>query len=114
MKKLTKNQIIIGASYFFCAANCIAYWISSLFFEPANDNSVLILGAILVIMVPISVLDPREQMRSNLAVFFSIFLLCLLSLLISVLYSCWWIMVASIPETVFLIIGTYIRGKNHK
>lgn len=114
MKKPTKNQIVIGASYCFCAANCIAYWISSLISESGNDNSILILGAILIIMIPVSVLDPREEMRSNLAVLFSVFLLCLLSLLISVLYSCWWIMVASIPEIIILFIGTHTRGKNRK
>ena len=46
MKKLTKNQIVIGLSYFFCAFNCAMLGIISLLFTSNPDISLFGIGLI--------------------------------------------------------------------
>ena len=74
MKKLTKNQIVIGLSYFFCAFNCAMLGIASLLLVSNPDVSLFVIGLVFLAMVPISMFDPRKEMQGKQAAVFAILL----------------------------------------
>lgn len=108
-----RNRIVIAVSFFFCALNCIIAWGISLTSVSNYDKSVGVLGIIMIVMIPISLIDPREQMQNSLAALSSIFLHFLFNLLVTVLFSLWWLVFVFVPETVLLIVLFYLV-RRHK
>lgn len=113
MKKL-RNNIVIGICFFFCAINCIIAWIFSLASGAGDDNSILVLGIIMAIMIPVSIIDPREEMQSSLAVVCYIFMHILFNILVIILYSYYWLFLLFIPETAMLIIFVISRRNKRR
>lgn len=98
-----QNRIVIALSYFFCALNCFVVWVASLLSISNNDRSIVILGIIMAVMVPISFIDPRPQAQNSIAACSSIFLHFLFDSLVAILFQLWWLVPVFIPETILLI-----------
>ena len=113
MKKMTRHQIVIGLSYFFCAFNCIILSLTSITMVSGADTSLIGLGLIFLIMTPISVVDPRKEMRGQVAAVISIVLHVLFNTLL--VFFCFqpWLAVIYIPEAVWLITLEATHQKNN-
>lgn len=112
MNEKTRNKIIIGAFYGFSAANCIVAWLTSLTACPDKDSSIIILGIILLIMVPLSITDTRKEMLSNFSAWMGIIMHVWLGFMLSFLY--WWMFPASVVEAVILICLFFTLRQNKK
>lgn len=115
MKKMTRHQIVIGLSYFFCAFNCIILSLVSITAVSGADTSLVGLGLIFLIMTPISVVDPRKEMQGQVAAVISIVLHVSFSTLL--MFFCFqpWLAAIYIPEAVGLIALEATHPKdNHK
>ena len=111
MKKLTKNQIVIGLSYFFCAFNCAMLGIASLLLASNPDVSLFVIGLVFLAMVPISMFDPRKEMQGKQAAVFAILLHILFNVLISILCFRLWLAVLYVPEAIVLLTLLFVRKR---
>lgn len=107
-----QNRIVIAASYFFCSLNCFIVWAASFLPVANHDGSIVILGILMAVMVPISYVDPRPQAQSNIAALSSIFLHFLFNSLVAILFRLWWLVPVFVPETILLIVlYTFVKRK---
>lgn len=95
--------IVIGTSFAFCSINCFIARTRILSLSSNSGSTLLALGLIMAIMVPISVVDPREQMRSKRTARFYIAMHLLFGTVITVLFSCYWLILPIIVETTILL-----------
>ncbi|MGN0315445.1 MAG: hypothetical protein ACI4EG_11760 [Fusicatenibacter sp.] len=114
MRKKSKNRIIIGACYGLSAVNCIVAWLTSLSASSDKDSSIIILGIILLIMIPVSVSDPRAEMQNNFAVCAGIIMHILIDIMVSLFWRYWWILLISTVETIILICLFFAHRQNKK
>lgn len=109
MKNVSRNQKIIAACYGLSAINCIAIWMSKQLLDIPADTSILFFALILALMVLVSLADSRKGMCGSFAVACSIIMHFLLSILLSVLFSCLWILVPSHIQTIILSMLAFIK-----
>lgn len=114
MRKKSKNSIIIGACYGLSAVNCIVAWLTSLIVRTDKDTSIIILGIILLIMIPVSLSDPRAEMRNSFAVWAGIIMHILMDIMVSLFCRYWWILLISAVETIILIYLFFAHRQNKK
>ena len=106
-----QNRIVIAASYFFCALNCFIAWVVSFVSNASIDKSIVFLGIIMLVLIPVSFIDPRTRMRNNFAAVASIILHFLFNLLIAILFSLIWFFPLFVFETSLLIVIYFFLGK---
>lgn len=101
MTKKTRNKIVTGACFGFCAIHCIIIQIVSMI--SGTDEDIIILGIIMAVNVPLSVADERPKMLEDSAVWTRIFMHTLFNIMVSYLWWCWWLLPLSAVETIILI-----------
>lgn len=106
------NQIIISVCYFFCALNCIIAWFFTFVPNSGADKSIIILGMIMLVMIPVAIIDPRVQhMQTKTAFLLSISLHILLNLLVLIMFSLWWLIPVLVVELLILFLVHYFACK---
>lgn len=104
MKRINKRKKIIASCYALNAIHCLISYFAIILKMSAGDRSILFFGAILTIMVPLSILDIREEMSDRFAVWTTILLHTILDCVIVILSESYWIGCLSVIETVLLIL----------
>lgn len=83
--------------------NSIIIWIYCIVSE-LNRYEMLILAVIMAMMVPLSMHDRRKGMTNDKAVIIYSFMPALFNGMFGTLFSLWWVIALSIPETLILLL----------
>ena len=111
MKRINKRKKTIASCYALNAVHCLISYLAIILRISNGDRSILFLGAILTIMIPLSILDIRKEMSGSFAVWTSIILHTILDCVIVILSASCWIGYLSVIETIFLILYWKKRSK---
>ncbi len=112
MKNRNRNKTIIALSYGFTSINLFICWLSRLFSPTGNELSLLLFAAVIAIMVPISILEPRQEMCSPVVAYCAIAATFLLNVLMSIFLAIWWVSLLSFIQTTVLLILVFYKKKD--
>ena len=104
MKYKLRNKRAIAICYLLNAIHCFIGYIAMLCGVTSGDKSIVFLGILLAIMVPLTVFDDRPQMTGTVAVWLAIVLHSFLDIWIILLSACYWLACISAMETTLIII----------
>ena len=103
MKNKLRNRGIIAICYSLNAIHCFIGYIATLLNITCGDTSIVFLGIVLALMVPLAVFDDRAKMTGATAVWIAIVLHTVLDFCITILSACYFLMYLSILETILMI-----------
>lgn len=110
MKCKLRNKRAIAICYSLNAIHCFIGYIATLWGVTSGDKSIVFLGILLALMVPLTVFDDRPQMTRTVAVWITIVLHSVLDLCIILLSACYWLAYLSVFETILIISGYWKTG----
>lgn len=96
------NLIAAGIIEFFNAGGSPAVWL-------------FMVGLVMLLMVPISIVDPRKEMHGTLNVFSGIIMLVAFCGVFAFVFSLWWIVILCVELIIyFLILRVVNKKRKHK
>lgn len=108
---LKENTVIIVLSYFFSGINLIfagGYCIKIT--EADYLKSLILVGAVMLMMVPISIFDNRRKMRGKLACILGCIMHLACCIMLSYILSLWW-MAVYVCEILLCILAIIVARK---
>lgn len=114
MNRKMKTKLVICLCYGITAINYIAMWLLPLESVVKGNGSILAVGIINLVMVPVSALENRKEMNGILAATLSITMHFMLGLVLSYVYLNGIMLCVSIVETALLIVFLLGYRKRNK
>ncbi len=110
MENNRKNTIVIGAVYGLGAVNFLIAFVLSLVHASA-DWSYIALALVFTVMVPVSITDPRKEMRGGLAAFLAIFVIAGVGIMLALFTASRLLLGIALTEFLALLTAYWRLGK---
>ena len=111
---LREKTIIIGMSFFFAGINFLFTGVRGAKVDGTLGRCFAIVGIVLILMSPISMVDPRRENRGTLAAFNACWIHLVITGAFAVLSSSLWWMAVYAGEVLIIAIAVYISFKHPK
>ena len=108
---LREKTIIIGAAYLMSGGNFLSY---GLMCAKEGGVSEIFLGIVLMLMSPVTMMDPKRENRGTLAAFNACWIHLVLTGVLAALSSSLWWMAVYAGEVLVIAIAVYISSKHPK